>query len=104
MDVSTLCSLKFGNVAEGLKKDEHPLKLELFRKKSGTEYYTFLGKDAVEAIRVYLADLKSRGREFKHETPLFLKERGNTGLTTNFHLSSMTKQFSFTLNTNVVYS
>jgi integrase len=83
MDVSTLCSLKYGDIAEGLKRDEHPLKLELFRRKSGTEYYTFLGKDAVEAIKVYLADMKSRGRRFKHETPLFLKERGTTGITTN---------------------
>jgi len=83
MDVSTLCSLQYRDVAEGLKTDEHPLKLELFRRKSGTEYYTFLGKDAVEAIRAYLADVKSRGRRFKHETPLFLKERGTIGLTTN---------------------
>lgn len=83
MDVSTLCSLQYRDVAEGLKTDEHPLKLELFRKKSGTEYYTFLGKDAVEAIRAYLADMKSRGRSFRHDTSLFLKERGKTGLTTN---------------------
>ena len=83
MDVSTLCSLKYGDIAEALKKDEQPLKLELFRRKSGTEYYTFLGKDAVESIRVYLADLKSRGRRFQHDSPLFVKERGTTGLTTN---------------------
>ena len=59
------------------------MKLELFRKKSGTEYYTFLGNDAVESIRVYLADMKSRGRRFRYDTPLFVKERGTTGLTTN---------------------
>jgi integrase len=83
MDVSTLCSLKYGDIAEALKKEEQPVKLELFRRKSGTEYYTFLGKDAVESIKVYLADLKSRGRRFRHDTPLFVKERGTTGLTTN---------------------
>jgi site-specific recombinase XerD len=83
MDVSTLCSLRYGDISEALKKDEQPLKLELFRRKSGTEYYTFLGKDSVEAIRVYLADMKSRGRRFKHDTPLFVKERGTAGLTTN---------------------
>ena len=42
-----------------------------------------MGKDAVEAIRVYLADMKSRGRRFRHDSSLFLKERGNSGLTTN---------------------
>jgi len=83
MDVSTLCSLQYRDAAEGLKKEEHPLKLELYRKKSGTEYYTFLGKDAVEAIRAYLADVRARGRKFQHDTPLFLKERGSKGLTTN---------------------
>ncbi len=83
MDVSTLCSLKYGDIAEALKKDEQPLKLDLFRKKSGTEYYTFLGKDAVEAIKAYLADMISRSRRFRHETQLFLKERGNSGITTN---------------------
>ena len=31
MDVSTLCSLTFGDIAEGLSKNEQPLKLELFR-------------------------------------------------------------------------
>ncbi len=83
MDVSTLCSLQYRDVAEGLKKEELPLKLELYRRKSGTEYYTFLGKDAVEAVRAYLADMKARGRKFRHDTPLFLKERGRKGLTTN---------------------
>jgi len=83
MDVSTLCSLRYRGVAEGLKNEEHPLKLELYRKKSGTEYYTFLGKDAVESIKTYLADAKARGKKFQHDTPLFLKERGKKGLTTN---------------------
>ena len=83
MDVSTLCSLQYRDVAEGLKKEEHPLKLELYRKKSGTEYYTFLGKDAGEALKAYLADMRSRGRKFGHDKSLFLKERGSKGLTTN---------------------
>jgi site-specific recombinase XerD len=83
MDVSTLCSLQYRDVAEGLKSEELPLKLELYRQKSGTEYYTFLGKDAVEAVKAYLADMKNRGRRFQHDTPLFVKERGRKGLTTN---------------------
>ena len=74
MDVSTLCSLKYGDVAEGLAKNEHPLKLDLFRPKTGIEYYTFLGHDAVEAIKAYLDDAKGRGVVFDERTPLFLKE------------------------------
>lgn len=83
MDVSTLCSLRVGDVAEGLAEDEHPLKLELYRPKTGVEFYTFLGKDSVEAVKAYVADLKARGVQLQHDTSLFLKERGKEGLTTN---------------------
>lgn len=83
MDVSTLCTLRFGDIAEGLAKDEHPLKPELYRPKTGVEFYTFLGKDSVEALKAYLADINTRGKKFQHETSLFLKERGKEGLTTN---------------------
>ena len=84
MDVSTLCSLKYGDLAEGLAADEHPLKLDLYRPKTGVEFYTFLGRDAVQTLRAYLNDMRSRGVEFRYDTPLFLKERGKEdGLTTN---------------------
>jgi site-specific recombinase XerD len=74
MDVSTLCSLKYGDVAEGLARNEHRLKLDLYRQKSGTEFYTFLGRDATEALREYLNDVKTRGITLNHKTSLFLKE------------------------------
>ena len=83
MDVSTLCSLKYGDVAEGFDKDEHPLKLELYRPKTGVEYYTFLGKDGIQALKAYAADMKARGANFSNDSPLFLKERGKQALTTN---------------------
>ena len=74
MDVSTLCSLKYGDVADGLTRNEHPLKLNLYRLKSGTEYYTFLGRDAAEALKAYLNSLKARGIQLKPSDQLFLKE------------------------------
>jgi len=74
MDVSTLCSLRYGDVAEGLAKGEHPLKLNLYRPKTGVEYYSFLGRDACESIRAYLNDLKARGIQLSYDDPLFLKE------------------------------
>ncbi len=61
----------------------HPLKLELYRPKTGVEYYTFLGRDAVQALKAYLSDMRSRGTEFQYDTPLFLKERGKDAITTN---------------------
>jgi len=83
MDVSTLCSLKYGDVAEGFAKNEHLLKLELHRPKTGVEYYTFLGTDTIEALKAYTADMKARGVQFRNDTALFLKERGKEPLTTN---------------------
>lgn len=102
MDVSTLCNLKYGDVAEGLAKNEHPLKLDLYRPKTGTEYYTFLGRDACEALKAYLNDVKAKTKEIKDEdgktvkierielkpdTPLFLKLSHKAlaaeGITTN---------------------
>jgi len=80
MDVSTLCNLKYGDVAEGLAKNEHPLKLDLYRPKTGTEYYTFLGKDAIESLKAYLADVKARDIRLEPKDPLFLKE-SNKALT-----------------------
>ncbi|MBS7615011.1 tyrosine-type recombinase/integrase [Candidatus Bathyarchaeota archaeon] len=74
MDVSTLCSLKVGDVAEGLARNDHPLKLDLYRPKTGTEYYTFLGRDACEGLKAYLNDLKAKGISHEPNDPLFLKE------------------------------
>ena len=95
MDVSTLCSLKYGDVAEGLAKNEHPLKLSLYRPKTGTEYCTFLGRDAAEALHAYLDGVKAKGIKITCNTPLFLKLSHKAlkaeGLTTNL-VQNMLKQ------------
>jgi site-specific recombinase XerD len=83
LDVSTLCSLRYKNVAEGLAKNEYPLKLDLQRPKTGVAFYTFIGKDAIEALKAYLADLKGRGITLAPNDPLFLQDRGRKGVRTN---------------------
>ena len=84
LDVSTLCNLNYGDVIEGLKKNEHPLKLGLlYRPKTRVEFYTFLGRDAVETLKAYLADMKARGVKFQANTALFLQERGKERMKTN---------------------
>ena len=68
---------------EGLAKDEHPLKLGLiYRPKTGVEFYTFLGRDGVEALKAYLADMKIRGVKFRSNMTLFVQERGKQRLKT----------------------
>jgi integrase len=74
MDVSTLCGMKYSDAANGLAKNEHPMKLELTRPKTGTDYFTFLGRDAVGNLKAYLSDAKSRGIQFKNNTPLFVQD------------------------------
>jgi integrase len=71
MDVSTLCSLKYGDILEGLGKNECPLRLDLYRPKTGTEYYTFLASDAIDALKAYLNDMRSRGVQFGSDTAFF---------------------------------
>jgi len=73
MDVSTLCSMKYGAVRAGLEKGELPLLVKLYRQKSGTQYFTFLGRDSIEAIKTYLNYLQSRSISLKDNSPLFVK-------------------------------
>jgi hypothetical protein len=75
LDASTICSLNYEDVAKGIEENENPLKLELVRPKTDVEYYTFLGKDAVDAVKAYVADQKARGTGWTDEKPLFTKER-----------------------------
>jgi integrase len=82
LDASTLCSIRYGDISEGLAKNEHPLKMALQRPKTGTDFYTFLGKDAVEAVKAYLADMKQRGVTFTHSMPLFLQGKSKAEMVT----------------------
>jgi integrase len=91
LDASTLCSIKYGDVAEGLAKNEHPLKLELQRPKTGADFYTFLGHDAIEALKVYLADMKQRKVTFTCETALFLQGQSKLPIVTD-NIQDMMKQ------------
>jgi integrase len=83
LDASTLCSIKYGDIAEGLAKNEHPLKLELQRPKTGTDFYTFIGHDAIEALKAYIADMKQRGVNFTHSAPLFLQGKSKEAMLTD---------------------
>ncbi|WXG43863.1 MAG: tyrosine-type recombinase/integrase [Promethearchaeati archaeon SRVP18_Atabeyarchaeia-1] len=80
IDVSTLTGLTYGDVARGLEESEHPLRLDLLRKKTHTRFNTYLGFDAVSALKTYLEDLKNaQGIELRKSDPLFFKEYGRKG-------------------------
>ena len=79
MDDSTFCSLNIGHVRRELQENRIPLKLDLQRRKEGLPYISFIGKDGVEALKVYLQEqIIKEGRkgldDFKDEEPLFIVE------------------------------
>ena len=51
------------------------MKLSIRRPKTETDYYTFLGRDAIEAVKVYIQQLRMRGMDLEMSDPLFLKDK-----------------------------
>jgi len=76
IDVGTLCALRYGDVSRAIDGAERPYKLELRSPKTGAEYFTFIGKDAADAISVYVKDCEARGIKLSRDSPLFLTEKG----------------------------
>jgi integrase/regulator of replication initiation timing len=76
IDAGTLCALRYGDVSRTLDGAERPYKLELRSPKTGAEYFTFIGKDAADAISIYVKDCEARGIKLSSDSPLFLTEKG----------------------------
>jgi integrase/recombinase XerD len=72
MSISELCGLTYGDIANGLQNNEEPLNLHLIRKKEQVEYDTFIGTDAIEAVKAYLDQRKRKGEILKIDSPLFI--------------------------------
>ena len=56
MDISTLLSLTYGHIKNEYEAGECPLLIKLTREKIGLNYRTFIGRDAIEAIKIYLKE------------------------------------------------
>ena len=86
-DASTICSLNYGDVKRGLEREEVPLQIDVVREKEEVEYFTFIGRDAVEALKAYLNERRAKGEELTPNSPLFVKEgakkRKNERITQN---------------------
>lgn len=73
-DVSTLCSLNYGDVVKDLEDGKSPLTLHIIREKEDVEYHTFLGQDSIDALNLYLDERRNKYKEkLGWETPLFAK-------------------------------
>jgi integrase/recombinase XerD len=75
MDISTVCSLNYGDLKEGLEKGEEPLMIHVKRPKVGLNYRIFIGHDAIESIKTYLNERRVKYKEdIDFDTPLFMLE------------------------------
>jgi len=72
-DVSTICSLNYGDVARELEAGKSPLVINVVREKEEVSYYTCIGHDAIEMIKAYLRE-RQRYQKLKLSDPLFVKE------------------------------
>lgn len=59
---------------EGYEKGEQYVHLNVFRGKEKVEYETFIGPNAVEALKAYFTLRQKRGETLTPETPLFASE------------------------------
>lgn len=72
-DVSTICSLNYGDVARELDAAKTPMTINVVREKEAVSYYTYIGHDAIEMLKAYLRE-RQRHQKLKLSDPLFVKE------------------------------
>jgi len=72
-DVSTICSLNYGDVARELAANKTPMTINVVREKEEVSYYTYIGHDAIEMLKAYLRE-RQRNKKLKLSDPLFVKE------------------------------
>jgi len=80
LGINELIGLDYGDIQDELEKGIIPIHLRLRRKKTGVEFRTFFGRDAVKYLKLYLATRKN----LTPESPLFTRwnsdtERATTG-------------------------
>ena len=73
--VNEIAELNYGDIKEEFEKGMLPLCIRLVRQKTQVDFKTFIGRDAVKYIKLYLG---TRGK-LKSNDPLFTKERTRKG-------------------------
>jgi len=81
--VSTLCALNYGDIANDLSADCASVRIPIYPDmkrrlpdacKGNIPYYTFICREAVEALRTYLRDRSEKYGSLDSESPLFHAE------------------------------
>lgn len=83
--------LNYGDVKHELEGGKEPLMIEYSgRKRTGSNYVTFLGTDGVHALENYREERESKlGRKLKHDDPLFASEKNPEKKITPASVASM---------------
>ena len=79
LGVNELSQLDYGNIEDEYEKGVTPICLKLVRQKTGVEFKTFLGRDALKYLRLYLQTRK----HLTSESPLFTKLGSAKRITTS---------------------
>jgi integrase len=81
--INALHRLNYGHVREQLERNRVPIRLKItsnidtkLRGVGLSYYYSFIGKEAVDALTTYLEALKGEGVQLKDEDPLFRSKYG----------------------------
>lgn len=81
--INALHRLNYGHVREQLDNGRVPIRLKItsnidtkLRHAGISYYYTFIGREAIDALRIYLEQLKSKGVQLRDEDPLFRSKYG----------------------------
>lgn len=93
LGVGDIVDLNYGDVKRGLEEGKLPLLLNLYRKKTGIEHKTFLGRDSISYLREYL---KTRG-DLKGSDPLFTS-LGSSRRVTGAAIQNMLRKYAANLD------
>ena len=86
--VNEICQLNYEDIQDDFENGVLPICLKLVRKKTGVEFKTFFGHDAVKYLRLYLSTRK----DLKFDSPLFTKKRMRGGM---IRITTAAIQYSF---------
>ena len=88
--INELCDLNYGNIIAELEAEKLPLYLSLTRQKTGQEFKTFFGRDAIKYLMLYLETRKN----LKRNSPLFTMSGSNVNRLTVGAIQSKFREFA----------
>lgn len=83
MGPTEISELDYNQVKYEIENDECPIPVWKIRKKTQIQHHTWLLKDAVEALKLYLAERKKEEGELEDDDPLFVRRNNGKRIKPN---------------------